>query len=524
MSKIEKIEIKPYFEIVSRRKWWIVIPFLLAILAGLVFYAASPRIYEAKTLILVEPQKIPDSYVRPVVSGTVEKRLATITQQIHSRTNLENIINNFGLNREKEEISESLWDRTRKAMGSKKKPPNSPYSIEKVSLVEKLRERIKVELRGKGENYVFNISFAWHDPEVAAHVTNFIANKYIEENLNAREEIAMATTDFLERETLRIRYDLEAKEKELEDFKKQHMGALPNELQSNISILNQLKEELSNLEKRWDTEKQMTLMMEKQMRQMEENMAATSFAIPDEEAFLEDESTMEINVLEEALGSLKGRYTENHPDVLALKRRIEILKQEEKLRAETMPKTEPVPESFLPVEDTMAMQQNMHQAQMDSYVSQIEGLKGQIVVYKERVERTPQVELAMTKILRDYETVRARYAELLGKSLSARMAEELERRKKGEQFRIVDPAVAPVKPTSPNFLFIMLASVFGGLGLGLGLAYARETTDPCFYDREEIENDLRVNVVASLPLADLRKQSASVREARRKVALNGKSR
>lgn len=519
MAKIEKIEIKPYFEMVSRRKWWIIIPFLSALLIGLVFYAVSPRVYEAKTLILVEPQKIPDSYVRPVVSGTVEKRLATITQQIHSRTNLENIVNNFGLNRESEKISGSWTERIRKAVGSEKKTSNSRDSIKTVTLVEKLRERIAVQLRGKGDNYAFNISFAWHDPKIAADITNFIANKYIEENLNAREEIAMATTDFLEREALRIRYELEGKEKELEDFKRVHMGALPNELRSNISILNQLKEELANVEKRWDTEKQMALMMETQMRQMEENMAAASFAVPDEDMFEEDETSREIRAHEEALKSFKGRYTDNYPDVKGLKRRIELLRQEEKQRTKTRPKPEPVPESFMPAEDPMALQRTMYQAQMDSYAVQIDDLKGQIAAYKERVERTPQVELAMTKILRDYQTVKARYAELLAKSLSARMAEELERRKKSEQFRIVDPAVAPAKPISPDFGFVMLVAVFGGLGIGLGLAYIRETTDPCFYDREEIENDLRVNVVASLPLAELERKDASARKPKRRAAI-----
>ena len=509
MTQIPKLEIGPYIDIALRRKWWIAVSFVVAILGGFVFFKISPEIFQASTLILVEPQKVPTSYVSPVVSDTVDKRLLTITQQVHSRTNLEKIIEKFDLGKEPEKIDENFIDKLKEKLNLKKDAPANQESIKIMNLVEKLRKKIKVALQGRGGNNAFEISFTWHDPDAAAQVTNFIAEKYIEENLNVREEMAMATTDFLEREASRIRFELEAKEKELEDFKKKHMGSLPSELTSNMSILNQLKEELNTLEKRLDTEKQMAIMLDSQARQMKEAASFDAFDMPEEDILMEEDGSEELVALEEALKTLRLRYTEQHPDIAALKRRIEMLKEEEDRREEEKAKVpkeslaeDPLLLGFSPMGDPMIAQKKMQQNKIRDYEKQIAKVKEQIEVYKDRVEDTTQVELAMTKILRDYETVKKRYEELLAKSLSARMAEELERRQKGEQFRIIDPAVAPAKPVSPDFKKIMLLAIAAGLGLGCGLAFLRETMDPCFYDANEIETELGTQVLISLPVAE----------------------
>ena len=519
MSHIPKIEIKPYKDILFRRKWNVIVLFSLAIVGGLLFFKIAPKVYRATTLILVEPQQVPDSYVRSVISGTVEKRLQTISQQIHSRTNLEKIIDQFGLDREPAESNRSVLDRLKEILKMDETVEEGDEAVKRMSLVQELRKKIQVTLRGGRENSAFEISFIWNDGAIAAQVANFVANKFIEENLNVREEMAMATTDFLEREASRIRYELEAKEKELEDFKKEHMGMLPSELESNISILNQLREELNNLEKRLDTEKQMAIMLENQTKTMKSAMSSDLFVPFEDDALaVESSSSGKVQMLEEQLENLKVQYTDKHPDIVALKKRIERAKKEEEdnQAVEEEQAFEPEPEIAIPTVDPMASQLKMARDRIQSYVNQIEELKKRIGLYQERVEGTPRVELAMTKILRDYETVKSRYEELLSKSLSARMAEELERRQKGEQFRIIDPAIAPGKPFSPDIKKVMLMAVVAGLAMGAGLAYVREILDPCFYSPEEIESELNTNVVVSLPYVDLKQNARDDRKKSKK--------
>ena len=87
--------LEKYVQIALVRKWWIIIPFLLTLLAGLTYALATPRMYKGETLILVIPQKVPESYVRSIVQMNMEERLRTIQQQVTSRTNLEKLIEKY---------------------------------------------------------------------------------------------------------------------------------------------------------------------------------------------------------------------------------------------------------------------------------------------------------------------------------------------------------------------------------------------------------------------------------------------
>ena len=93
-------DITKYIEIAKRRKYWVIIPFLFSMLVGLGYFLKAPRIFEARTLILVQPQRVPEEFVRSIVSTSVEDRVRTITQQITSRTNLERIIKEYPLIKE----------------------------------------------------------------------------------------------------------------------------------------------------------------------------------------------------------------------------------------------------------------------------------------------------------------------------------------------------------------------------------------------------------------------------------------
>lgn len=512
MLQIPKLEIGIYLNIVIRRKWWVIIPFALALLGGVAYLKTTPKVYRASTLILIEPQSIPDSFVKSTVTESVESRLRTITQQVHSRTNLEDIISRFNLMREAQDegqILVTVYNKMRSLLGLppmvKKEQKNERVAL--MDLVERLRQIISINLRGGHGNQAFEISFDWFDPDVAAQVTNAIAAKFIEENLNVREQIAIATTDFLDKETSRIRKDLEDHEKEVETFKKQNMGQLPDELESNINILNQLREELNNVEKRIDTEKQTVLTIDAQM-QLQKSFTDSSAAPTASDAAKEGTPVEDLATLQQTLDALKMRYTDKHPDIQALKRQVERLKKEQeagggagKTTASVDPKASKS-SAISPIE-ALTLQRGAIQNHIASYEKQSEDIKNQIQLYKERVERTPQVEIELTKIIRDYETVQKRYQALLAKKLDAQMSEELERRQKGEQFRVLDPAIKPERPFKPDAKKIVFLTLVLGLGSGCGLAYFREMLDPCFYNPEEAEEFLAAEVIVSLPLAKM---------------------
>src|SRR5215475_8714546 len=96
-QKAHSVSLQDYVEIFWRRKWWLIIPLMLGLGAGYVACFFIPPNYQSSTLILIEPQKVPTSYVTPTVPGTVDDRLRMISQQIMSRTNLSKIIKEYSL-------------------------------------------------------------------------------------------------------------------------------------------------------------------------------------------------------------------------------------------------------------------------------------------------------------------------------------------------------------------------------------------------------------------------------------------
>ena len=481
---IPNINIEYYMNLAVRRKWWIIVPVLLSILAGAAYIKITPKSYKANTLILVQAQKVPTSYVRSTVTESLQSRLHTITQQVYSRTNLEKIIKQFDLYADNRE----------------EKPT--------VEIVESLRQKININLRGRGGTKAFEISFIWHDPKTVAEVTNAIASQFIEQNLKVREDMAMGTTAFLENESEKMRIELEDHEKRLELFKNQHMGMLPSELQSNLNILGQLKEELNHLEARIQAENEQAVMLQRQaqMIQMAQMQSSDLIEIvPDETGGMQSE---DITYLESHVRQLRLRYTEKHPDVVALRRRISLIQQNltddtNGNKASPSESVEDFPAQF---DNPLAFQQDQISFQLEeinknieSYQKKIREIKNKIQVYNNRIERIPKVELDLTKLTRDYSTMRSRYQSLLQKKIDARMAEELERRQKGEQFKVLDSAIIPEKPFKPDVKKVMLLALMAGLGIGCGLAYLREIMDGGFYSTEDLEAFLGAKVLVSIP-------------------------
>mgnify|MGYP000506428245 CR=1 FL=1 len=499
MIHVPKFEFYPYWELVKRRKWWIIVPFLLVALSGSAYMYTAPKIYKASTLILVEAQRVPESYVKPTISQSLESRLHTITQQINSRSYLENVIKRYdlylGSNSGYENgIMASLGDVLEKLpfiSEGKASQQNDGSESSLYSKVQTLRKRINVNLRGK-DNRAFEIAFQWYDPEVAARVSNAIASQFIEQNLKVREEMAMGTTSFLSMEVQQLRNQLEKKEQELENFREKNMGKLPEQLESNLNILNQLKEEQNNLEKRIDMEKQQAMMLRKQLRSGSGSQMAQSGEGGSEEN--------EIAALKNTLDAMKSKYTEKHPDVVALKKRLrEKLQARSEEGADVKAEEGAVEEYVSQSKNSLQRQLAKTRARIDRYEEQIAEVKERIEKYQQRVEQTPKVEMKLKDLQRDYQTVQKRYEDLLAKKLDAQMAEELEKRQKGEQFRVIDSAIPPETPFKPDMRKLGLLTFVLALGLGGGLSYLRESLDPAFYTAEDAENHLGRKVLVTLP-------------------------
>jgi len=509
MNQTEKpLNLHDYIEIALRRKWAIMIPLIGSIVISFGVYKYLPKIYKATTLILVQPQRVPESYVRPTITASVTERLSTISQEILSRTRLERVIEEF-----------NLFADLRKKLSWEE-------------IVEKMRKSIEVNVQSRPTDRsqnTFTISFEGEEPRTVMMVTNKLASLFIEENLKVRELQAGGTSEFLAKELQNMEERLKRKEQDIRDFKERFMGQLPQQLDANLRILERLQQQLQTTNESIKVSEDRGILLQSQMEQLQlkkserisvpwRNLREVGAGTEEVrmEGSPEDPLVAQWNQLNRDLSSARSKYTENHPDVMDLKRKIadmeprvkEILREQEAAKearlkerqtrtaADATPVLDPAAERLLA---QYRDQYNEVQLEVRRLKGEAKNLKEQILLYQKRIEDTPKREQELTLLTRDYDLLKSNYQSLLDKRIQAQMAESLERKQQGEQFKVLDPARLPEKPIRPDRNKIMLIGAFIGLVAGLGLAWFRESLDESFHSESDLESYLGLPVLTSIP-------------------------
>ena len=512
MATTEKpIDIQDYIGIGLRRKWYIIIPMVFSIAISAVVYKALPKIYEATTLILVQAQGVPENYVRSTITDPMTSRLNTISQEILSRTRLETVIQEFNLYLEL----------------------RSNIPMERI--VEVMRKAIEVKVEGRpyydrGQNS-FSVSYEGREPRTVMLVTNKLASLFIEENLRFRAQQAENTSDFMAKELLGIEDRLKKNEIAIRDYKGQHMGQLPEQLDANLRILERLQQQLQTTSENIRSAEDRAILLRSQielLKERETSVASRTIRREPNSGSLEiagdqgpeDPLIAQYNALKRDLTAAQSKYTESHPDVIDLKRKITTLEprvkellddqqtkkeaREKQLQArrgangDALPflASDPVTERLL---TQYTDQYNESQLEAKRLRGEEETLKEQFTLYRRRIEETPRREQELALLTRDYDLLKTNYQSLLDKGLQAQMAENLERKQQGEQFRVLDPARIPEKPVRPDRNKILLMGLLIGLSVGVGLAWFRESLDQSFHTVSDIEDYLELPVVATIP-------------------------
>src|SRR5690348_13884534 len=226
MSGMRQLNFEDYIEI-FRRRWWLVMA--LAIIGAGAGYGLAhflPKRYTSQTLVLVEQPTVPGDYVKPIINQDVNQRLATMQQQILSRTRLEPIIQQFGLF--PKEIKEASME----------------------DLVQRLRDAISVTpiraMTGTEGRQLpgFFISVVYDDARLAQQICSTITSMFMEENLKLRQQLSEQTTQFLSKQLEDAKTKLDEQDTKLAAFQRLHIGSLPDESTTNLNIRTGLTSQL----------------------------------------------------------------------------------------------------------------------------------------------------------------------------------------------------------------------------------------------------------------------------------------
>jgi uncharacterized protein involved in exopolysaccharide biosynthesis len=282
------------------------------------------------------------------------------------------------------------------------------------------------------------------------------------------------------------------------------MGELPEQLDSNLKVLERLNQQLTQKEESLRSARVSLAALESEMTIKQSALSALPTPAGPLATGREVEDQMSLEQLKEKLAGLESSYTDSHPDVVRLK--LKIKKREEQpsgsggSSARTgSPAASSQNYTTAQVNAEAARQKTIILGTISSLESDIAQLNQEIRSYQRRVEAAPKREQELLSIKRDYDNIRTSYNSLLNRKLEADIAVNMEKKQKGEQFQILDVAQLPEKPVSPDLHKLFLITVVAGLGLGAGVIFMIESSDTSIRHLDKLEEEIGLPVLASVP-------------------------
>jgi succinoglycan biosynthesis transport protein ExoP len=447
-------EYKRYLQLVTRNKERFVVIALIIMTLVFVISFLLPRKYQASSTVFIEKNVISELVKGITVTPSMEDTIKVLTYAITSRTLLAKVVDNLDLNLSKDER-------------------------ETEELIKRLQNNTKVKVK---DNNLFIISFTDQNPRIARDFVNTLVRLYIEENISSKRGESYDATKFLSEQIETFNTKLEKAEQEVNAYKRDKGGVISIDEGKLFEEINIAQQKLYDLELR--------------RRQLEGMRQITKRS--------NDPLQSRLNALQKRLDELRVEYTDSYPEVVKAKGDIETVKEQMAARGDR--EAQPL--------DPQEM------AKIESEVSAIkiteQGLRRYIATNRSLLQSIPSAKAGLDKLELEQKNQKDIYDQLFARHGQSEVSKQMEVQDKSTTFRIVDPALLPVKPSSPDRLKIMLMGILGGLAGSFGLLFLRDQLDSSVKDIAFVKS-LGAPVLGVIPRMQDPVQQA--RQRRRSVRL-----
>jgi polysaccharide biosynthesis transport protein len=501
-----------YWAMLRRQRWVIL---AAAFVCWLLVWGVSwllPSSYQSDAVILVQQQQVSPNLVAPSVDVSLEAQLESIRQQVLSRTRLQPIIDTYHLYPKHHGVL-ALFD------------PSDPVAQMQTKDVQIKLVEAPSHANNQETLTAFDISYSAPTPELAQSVNQKLTELFVQEHAATQEQFSQTTTSFLRTELEDARANLDQQDAKVKAFKAQHEGELPDQLQGNLQVLSGLQDQLQNNERALSGAQQQRLYLQSIVQQY--NSVQTDLGNTGDSTVAPETLDKQLKDLEMELAQERSQYTDNYPDVIALKDQIAKTKELQKQTQEELTSQKKPdkggdalpPGSAVELENgaptqMMQIQSQLkaNQLEMQSLAAAQKRIETQIATYQARLNAAPLVEQQFDEISRGYVESSKNYDVLQQKLQDSELAANLQQNQQGEQFTIVSPPSVPGAPSAPNHLLISLAGLGAGVAIGLGLGLLLEFTNVRIRKETDLEGVVSVRVLVGIP-----KMSTPVENRRRAV-------
>jgi polysaccharide chain length determinant protein (PEP-CTERM system associated) len=452
-----------YFDVLRRRWIYLVTILPLSILGAVYLAYTLPPLYRASGTILLEPSSIPEDMIRTTVTTYASEQLELVWRRIFTNENLTGLVESID---PYPDLDLSPNEKARMISQNTKTERVDPITMEPML-----------------ESAAFSVSYLNPDPELAHAVTQRLVQMFLDYTHDVRTEQATETHGFLELRAEDSRERMLELEERLAEFRSRYGNALPDAQTRNLQALDRAERDVDSLGLQILVADERKRSLELQLAQINPNLFDPA-----------GDWRQELALLRAELAEARQKYTENHPDVRRLTRAIEGMSA----RAGLSPDEAVTPDN--PEYIQVASQLDTVTRELAILQSNAARAREEIAGYERNMQLAPEVEQEYSRLMRDYELVRAALQGIEGRVGEAALAQVLESEQRGIRYSLVRAPSVPSSPDSPNRLGIMLLGIVLGGAVAVGLAAVRESADPSVRSARDLAELTDIKPIGTIPV------------------------
>lgn len=449
-----------------RYRWYAALAAWIVAIAGWIFVHQLPNRYEASARVYVDTQSV----LRPLLAGlAVQPNIGQIVNMMSrtliSRPNLEKVIGMADID-------------------IRLKSPEA-----KEALIARLNKEVLMKSGGAENLYI--ISYSDNNPQEAKRVVQSLLTIFVEGNLGNTRKDSDSARRFINEQLAAYSEKLVAAEQAVAEFKRKNVGLMGAEGQTYYTrlaeaqtALNQAQLGLRESENSRDAIK----------RQLSGDVPTL---VPEQPAVVDvgnPELDARIQELQKQLDNLQLRYTETHPDIVAINRSIKQLQEQKQREAKNRKPPPPGLPPANPVVQQLTVSLASAEANVASMGARVAEYQRRFDALKSSANRIPQVDAEYTQLTRDYEVNKKNYESLLARRESAAITGDMEANNTVMNFRVIDPPQVPSMPSAPNRPALVSGVLVGALAAGILVAFLMSQLRPTIGDER------RLRLISGLPV------------------------
>lgn len=455
-------------------RWTALLVVWIVAIVGWIYVIAMPNQYSAKAVVYIDTSSV----MKPLLKGLAPEtdsydEIKMMSRVLLSRDNLLSVIRETDMDLK----------------------INNPE--EKEQLVEALASTI--ELKGGGDtkrrdskSNIYEISYQGTSAELTYQIVSNLLNTMIEGTLNSTRTDTITVQKFLDKQIMEHEQRLTLAEQQLAEFKKANLGYMPDEKGGYYKRLQRVQDATESTRSKLRLAQRRYLELNKQLKGENPLLNRESY---------ESASTIKIRQHQEQLNILLNQYTEQHPDVQALRSAISDLETNKNVgySLKSTGSSGDVTE-FNPVYQEMKVELSKAGVEVETLKLQLTDYELQVKKLTGSIDIIPEVEAKLSKLNRDYEVTRERYLDLVERRESARLAQSAGQSASDVTFRIIEPPIVPIRASGPKRLLLMTGVLLTALASGLGWSFLRYQLQPTYINLQQIRLGTGLPVLGSVSL------------------------